>query len=175
MGARPLAAAVVLSLLAASCLQGSPGTDATTSPAPSIEWVSEPSGPEPIAEDREPLPIVSYKPEDCPFRVFIRDDGKGKAGGWQEARADLDFWHVVLPRWPDHWRCLLTVGMPLRTEAAGPIPSREAAIFSVEIAEDAARAMDYNLPQGIFCKRFIESMNRLFKARYPKLGARVNG
>jgi hypothetical protein len=169
---KSLAAALVIAVtcvLEASCLRGNPEEDATTPPAAS----SEPSGPEPIGEDREQLPIVSYKPEDFPFRIIVRDDGKGKGGGWQAARADLGFWHVVLPHWPQRWRCVLTVEMPLRTKAAGPISSSEAAIFSVEIAEDVARAMDYDLPQGIFCRRFVEEMGALFKSRYERLGARV--
>jgi len=157
-----LAAVVVLALssvlLAGSCLQ---------------QGTTEPEASEPVGEDRERLPVVSYRPEDFAFRVVVGDDGKGKAGGWQAARADLEFWHVVIPHWPRHWRCAFTIEMPLRTEAAGPISSSEAAVFSVEIAEDVARAMNYDLPEGLFCLRFVGERRALFKSRYEKLGARV--
>jgi hypothetical protein len=67
--------------------------------------------------------------------------------------------------------------MPLRTEVAGPIPASHAATLSVQVAEETARALtdlDFNIPPGIFCKRFVNEMDLRFKFRYPKLGARVN-
>jgi hypothetical protein len=63
--------------------------------------------------------------------------------------------------------------MPLRTTYMGRIPSTRAATLSVEITEAVARTMDYDLPPGIFCSKFVDEVLALFKSRYPKLGARV--
>lgn len=163
-------------LLGASCVQPAAceGADGAVCPAHSTDATRDaPDGGEVIGEDREQLPIVSYKPEDFPFRTIVRDDGEGLAGGWQAARADLPFWHVVIPHWPQRWRCALTVELPLRTEKVGRISSSRAAELSVEIAEDTARAMDYDLPSTLFCTTFIANMGRLFKFRYPTIGAKV--
>jgi hypothetical protein len=45
--------------------------------------------------------------------------------------------------------------------------------MTVPVAEAAARAMDYDLPPGIFCVRFVEAVRALFPSRYPGLGVRV--
>ncbi len=63
--------------------------------------------------------------------------------------------------------------MPLRAEAYGRIPPSRAATMTVPVAEAAARAMDYDLPPGIFCVRFVEAVRALFPSRYPGLGVRV--
>lgn len=71
------------------------------------------------------------------------------------------------------WWCPTTVGMPLRNEAFGRIPPSRAATITVPVAEDAARSMDFALPPGIFCKRFVAKVLELFEARHPRLGAKV--
>src|SRR5262245_1060787 len=45
------------------------------------------------------------------FTTTVPDDGEGKAGGWQEATATLNFfrWTSLLP---EAWSCTVTVGMP---------------------------------------------------------------
>ena len=67
----------------------------------------------------------------------------------------------------------MVIGMPLRTKLMGRISPSRAAALSVEIGEATARAMDYKLPNGIFCHKFIAEMSALFKGRYPFLGAAV--
>jgi hypothetical protein len=42
-----------------------------------------------------------------------------------------------------------------------------------EITEEVANVMDYDLPQGIFCKRFADKAKAAFKSKYPGLGASV--
>ena len=150
-------------VLTASCVQSpnsSPTEETTTN--------GEPTG-----EAQESLPIVSYKPKDFPFVIVIPDDKKDEAGGWQEAKATLDFRQWVIPHPSRQWECRLTIGMPLRAKDVGVITPIRAATLSVQVAEDIARAMDYELPAGIFCIKFVEGANGLFSSRYPKLGARV--
>lgn len=31
--------------------------------------------------------------------------------------------------------------------------------------------MDYTLPQGIFCSKFVDKLDKAFKSTYPLLGA----
>jgi hypothetical protein len=61
--------------------------------------------------------------------------------------------------------------MPLRTEFMGKIDASRAASLSVEITEGVASRMDYTLPQGIFCSKFIVEVDAAFKSKYPLLGA----
>lgn len=164
--------ALTCSLAAVSCLQS---PESSTEPDETgSSFAAEPAASgEPTGEAREPLPIVSYKPADFPFVTVVPDDGREMAGGWQVAKATLDFWNVVFPHRPTRWQCSLTIGMPLRTRVAGPIPPSHAAMLGARVAEDAARAMDYSLPPGIFCHKFVDGMQALFKSRYPALGATV--
>jgi hypothetical protein len=37
----------------------------------------------------------------------------------------------------------------------------------------AMLGMDFDLPQGIFCDRFVEGVKVAFKATYPNLGSSV--
>lgn len=142
---------------------------------PTEEARDAPEADAPTEEAREPLPVVSYEPKDFPFVTIVRDDGQGKGGGWQEAKANLTFWDVVYPHLPRRWQCSLTIGMPLRNEVAGRIPPSHAATVSVQLAEDTARAMEaeYSLPPGIFCTKFVVGVRGQFKLRYPQLGAKV--
>ena len=34
--------------------------------------------------------------------------------------------------------------------------------------------MDYSLPQGIFCFKFVDNVAKAFKSKYPLLGERVH-
>src|SRR5262249_31257995 len=114
-----------------------------------------------------------FEPSEFPFVTTVRDDGTGKGGGWQEAKASLDFVKIVIPSGTTRWKCPITIGMPLRTEVAGPIPSSHAAKLSAEVTAYVGREMDYSLPPGIFCHRFVLAVRALFKSRYPLLGASV--
>lgn len=165
--------AIGLALLVGACLGGADDgrdtarTDEAVAPA-------DASG-EPTDEAREALPVVSYTPEDFPFVTVIPDDGRGRGGGWQKARANLTFRRWVIPHPPRQWECSLSIEMPLRTAVAGPIPPRHAATLSAQVAAEVARVMDpeYDLPPGIFCLRFVKRVDALFKLKYPLLGTRV--
>ncbi|WP_437797975.1 hypothetical protein [Sorangium sp. So ce693] len=120
-----------------------------------------------------PWVYVDFKPSEFKFVTIVEDDGEGKGGGWQEARAKLNFKRLTTPRKIESWSCPLTIQMPLRTELMGRIDPSRAASLSEEIAEDVANRMDYYLPQAAFCDRLIDEMLATFKSKYPRLGARV--
>ena len=115
--------------------------------------------------------FVNFKPSEFPFKTIVKDDGQGKAGGWQVAQAKLEFTEIVLPWTVVTWVCPITIRMPIRTELMGKISASQAANYSVEITEDVARKMDYSLPQGIFCSQFADRVDKTFKSTYPLLGA----
>ncbi|AUX25588.1 hypothetical protein SOCEGT47_061360 [Sorangium cellulosum] len=115
---------------------------------------------------------VNFDPSDFPFVTIVKDDGRGSAGGWQQAKANLKFTHrssggIV------EWYCAITIQMPLRTELMGKIDPLYAANLSEEITEEVGQLMDYNLPPGIFCKRFAGAADAAFKSKYQGLGASV--
>ncbi|WP_437975676.1 hypothetical protein WMF11_48880 [Sorangium sp. So ce295] len=120
-----------------------------------------------------PWVYVDFDPSEFKFFTTVEDDGEGKGGGWQEARANPKFKRLTIPRKIKSWNCPLTIGMPLRTELMGRIDSSRAASLSEEIAEEVANRMDYDLPQGTFCDRLVDEMLATFKSNYPRLGARV--
>jgi hypothetical protein len=114
---------------------------------------------------------VSFKPSDFPFVTTVQDDGRGKAAGWQEAKVNLEFTRVLIPRGVKTWWCDFTIQMPLRTEFMGKVDASRAAGFSVEISNSVASGMDYTLPRGMFCTEFIKNVDKAFKSKYPRLGA----
>ncbi|MGK3967980.1 hypothetical protein WMF38_27915 [Sorangium sp. So ce118] len=120
-----------------------------------------------------PWVYVDFDPSEFKFFTTVEDDGEGKGGGWQEARANPKFKRLTIPRKIKSWNCPLTIGMPLRTELMGRIDPIRAASLSEEIAEEVANRMDYDLPQGTFCDRLVDEMLATFKSKYPRLGARV--
>ena len=63
--------------------------------------------------------------------------------------------------------------MPLRTEFMGKVDAKRAASLSAEITNLAALDMDYKLPQGIFCEKFVPAVDATFKSKYKKLGAKA--
>lgn len=117
------------------------------------------------------ITVANFSPADFPFVTTVKDNGKGEAGGWQVAKANLEFEHIVIPLKAVIWYCPITIQMPLRTELMGKVDATRAAMFSVEITEAAARGMDFSLPQGIFCKQFASNVTAAFKSKYPGLGA----
>jgi hypothetical protein len=134
-----------------------------------------PGGPLDYGADPNPCmagKIVEFPPSDFPFVTTIPDDGTGPSGGWQVAKANLEFIdiHNLSGK---RWYCAFTIGMPLRTEFMGKISASRAANISVEVTEAVAGGMDYKLPQGIFCSNFIDKLEPAFKSAYPKLGATV--
>jgi hypothetical protein len=175
MGKSRITAALVLSLSAAlftaSCVQSGDPQPCEPRGQPDAEPAA--SG-EPTGESQQSIGTIRYSPEDFPFVTIVKDDGTGKAGGWQEAKARLDFaqGNSVEHR---EWVCTLTIGMPLRTAVAGPIPRRHAAELSARLAADAARGMEpaWELPPSFFCRDFVRAVERQFRSRYPLLGATV--
>jgi hypothetical protein len=117
--------------------------------------------------------FIDFPLSNFPFVTTIQDDGTGPGGGYQEARANLEFKHYELPTTFIKWYCALTIGMPLRNEAMGKISADRAASLSKEITEGVADRMDYTLPQGIFCEYFIRDVRAAFMSKYPLLGAGV--
>lgn len=177
---RLLSAAMLLALscvlCAASCVQGfeSP-TEAETADLQSSPGAESTTTDEPTEEAREPIGLKDFTPSEFSFVTTVRDDGKGPAGGWQEAKAKLTFIAVTFPprRWPRRWQCPITVGMPLRAEHMGVITPAFAAKISAEVANKSKDFVDWQLPSGIFCQKFVEEVRGLVRFRYPKLGARV--
>ncbi|WP_437952248.1 hypothetical protein WME98_17050 [Sorangium sp. So ce296] len=120
-----------------------------------------------------PWVYVDFDPSVFKFVTIVEDDGEDEGGGWQEARAKLNFSRLTVPRKIASWSCSITIGMPLRTEFLGRIDPIRAAILSEEITEEVANGMDYKLPQVTFCKMFADTADAAFKSKYPLLGARV--
>jgi hypothetical protein len=120
-----------------------------------------------------PWVYVDFDPSVFRFVTIIDDDGTDKGAGWQEAKAKLNFKRLTVPHEIKSWSCSFTIGMPLRTEIYGPIDADRAASISEEITEEVANRMDYHLPQGIFCERFVLAARAAFKSKYKGLGARV--
>ena len=116
--------------------------------------------------------VVRFSPSEFPFVTIVPDDGTGLAGGWQAAKANLEF--IKKRRsGSSTWICPLTIEMPLRPEKMGKISASLAASMSVNVTEEAAYGMDFNLPPGIFCDTFRTKVLATFKSMYPNLGATV--
>jgi hypothetical protein len=120
---------------------------------------------------REGVAFPNFKPSEFPFVTTLPDDGTDKGGGWQVAKVNLEFTRISLPFTVITWWCPFSVQMPLRTEVMGKVDATRAAMLSVEITNAVSPTMDYKLPQGIFCQRFMTSVDAAFKAKYPLLGA----
>jgi hypothetical protein len=116
---------------------------------------------------------VNFSPSEFPFVTTVQDDGKGKGGGYQEAKANLEFIRAVASTGAiEKWYCRLTIKMPLRTEFMGEIPASLAASMSVEVTEGVAYSMlKSQVPQGIFCIQFVPTVDSAFTSKYPLSGA----
>jgi hypothetical protein len=117
---------------------------------------------------------ADFSPSEFPFVTTVQDDGTDKGGGYQEAKANLEFIDATasgIVR--SKWYCEFTIKMPLRTKGMGKISASRAANLSVEITEDVANGMDWDLPPGIFCLQYINKLEPAFKSTYPNLGAVV--
>jgi hypothetical protein len=169
--------------LSASCLQATPETDATASPAPSIERVSEPSGPEATGEAPQRMGHIPqwYGSKDFPFETWLPDDGTDVGGGMQRSVTSLGFavmhgMRVVYP-----WNCPIEIDVPLRTKALGKISPSRASLWTAEAANLATRLlMDSRAPddwigQGeAYCKQLYPSLQSRMNADHKGLGARVH-
>lgn len=114
--------------------------------------------------------FITIKPSDFPFVTTVQDDGTGDAGGWQVAKPNLEFRRINLTGIIT-WSCRFNIEMPLRTEKMGRVDATRAAKLSVEITAAVADDMDFALPQGIFCIKFVGAVDALFKSKYKELGA----
>lgn len=115
--------------------------------------------------------VPIHKPSHFTFTTTVKDDGEGKGGGWQEAKASLPFgiirtWGVEL------WSCPITIGMPIRHSKKGYISPDTAATNSAAVTNNAASNTDFSLPQGVFCIKFRQNVETAFPNMYP-VGAKV--
>lgn len=161
----------LLGLLFLNSVSNGYGTPNANNPIPSLDHFETMKKQAPAAP-RVNIPI--FKPSEFLFFTIVPDDGTDKAGGWQQAKANLEFIRVdLIPPGVTRWKCPITIKMPLRTEKMGPIPPSLAATMSAGIANMVTIGMDFELPQGIFCDRFVRGVELTFKATYPLLGSRV--
>jgi hypothetical protein len=107
------------------------------------------------------------------FVTIVHDPGTGPAGGWQEARTRLNFVDTR-PRISQRWSCPLVVGMPIRSSVFGQMSKAHAADISAAVADAASARVMHSRPEwlpALFCIKFAEEMNRLFRKEYDGLGA----
>jgi hypothetical protein len=158
---------VLSCLLAPACLQG-PQAPELLPTLDRGEAITE----EPIGEASEAA-SSSYV-----FHQTLPDDGKDEGGGWQEGTATLEFTERTGLISSYSYSCPLKVGMPIRAKVPGRISPRFAQQIAVEVTLDAAGNVKDTrstwVDQGeAFCIQLREEMKRLFKARYPKYGVKV--
>jgi len=116
--------------------------------------------------------IPIHTPAHFSFVTTVKDDGEGKGGGWQEAKANLPFGKIH-PYGVEMWYCPITIGMPIRNSKWGYIAPTTAATMSAKVTNRAAGNTDFDLPQGVFCIEFRKNVEAAFPAVYPDLGAKV--
>jgi hypothetical protein len=118
---------------------------------------------------------VNFSPSEFPFVTTVQDDGTGKAGGYQEAKVNLEFIRIIASTGLEaKWYCPFTIKMPLRTEFMGKIPASLAATMSVDVTESVARDMlKSKVPPGIFCIQFVPAVESAFGTKYPLSGAKA--
>jgi hypothetical protein len=116
--------------------------------------------------------VPIHKPSDFPFVTIVVDDGKGPAGGWQQAKARLPFTKFNAPIAMITWYCPITIGIPIRHSVRGYISPATAATMSAAVTNSVASRMDFDLPQGIFCRTFVTRVKAAFPTMYP-VGATV--
>jgi hypothetical protein len=119
--------------------------------------------------------IVNFSPSEFPFITTVQDDGTGKAGGYQEAKVNLEFIRIIASTGIEaKWYCPFTIKMPLRTELIGKIPASIAATISVDVTESVARDMlESKVAPGIFCIQFVPAVDAAFKFKYKPYGAQA--
>ena len=157
------AVSFTFAVLTALCAQSLPESDGTR---PAVET-------EPTGEALQPAYEDTFH-----FVVEVKDDGEGKAGGWQKAVTTLKFGDWRHPFAPYFWQCPIYVGMPIRTERQGRIPAERAAQITAEIATVVARDVmhsreSWNGLSALYCDRLRTGMERMFKAPPYRIDARV--
>jgi hypothetical protein len=114
-----------------------------------------------------------FSPALWKFAPTVRLKGS-KVGGWQEACAYLKFVDARESSSPP-FQCGIKVGMPLATEADGPISPELAARITAVIATESAGATFHTQPSWLgedYCILLRETMKEAFRAN--RLGATVN-
>jgi hypothetical protein len=123
----------------------------------------------------EAVQVGSFSSSVFKFVVTVPDDGKDKAGGWQEAVATLKFSDGrQLPT--DNWTCTIKVQMPIRPENYGIISPAVAASMSAAAATTASGAVMHRRPMWIpalYCIHFAKEFELTLNTTWSKLGARV--
>jgi hypothetical protein len=137
----------------------------------------QPNGAERIGEAQQEAGGPRYGSKDFPFKVTVKDDGEGKAGGYQTAEVSDAF--TVL-RWPPpsyRWECHYKVRMPIRAEAYGRITADRAALWSAEAANAVVFPLldstDWTGDGTAFCRSLNHLLAAKLNAEHPKLGASV--
>lgn len=120
------------------------------------------------------IKIPIFNESDFPFVTINQDDGEGLSGGWQEAKANLEFIKIRdIPPSMTKWKCPITIAMPIRHRTRGFISPSRAANMSAFVTNSVMLAMDFELPQGIFCSKFLKGVQDVFPIAYPNLGESV--
>jgi len=55
------------------------------------------------------ITFVKFSKKEFPFFTTVPDDGTGKAGGYQVAKVNLEFIHIVIPTSITKWYCSFTI------------------------------------------------------------------
>jgi hypothetical protein len=178
----PRVLAVLVSLFcplsASACVQGrepSPPTDAARSSIAAGNDETEP--PPDDAEQTGEARQEAFSAAVFRFVTIVRDDGEGKAGGWQEASPKLKFSDWRHPFVPRFWACRITIGVPLRAEVYGTISPAQAAAVTAAIATDASSEVMHEREEWLpseYCFALADRMQTMFRARYLRMGARVH-
>ena len=113
-----------------------------------------------------------FSPELWKFAPTVRLKGS-KVGGWQEACAYLKF--VDDRELPHRFQCGIKVGMPLATEAYGPISAEAAAQATAAIATASVEETIHSQPVW-FGEDYCILLRRAMQERFRRilLGAIVN-
>jgi hypothetical protein len=172
-----LASLLACAIFAGACLQSpeaSPPTEQVSDQA------SEPG--EHVGRAEEPNVWVGtpYGPEDFPFKVEKKWDGKDKAGGRQRAFKLFVFVlrNVETGRVRYSWTCPVDISMPEQSEQAGHISPDRAAVVTAEVANKAVPAVSHERADwgglgAVFCNELRDKMNDIFRAEHQDYGARV--
>jgi hypothetical protein len=109
------------------------------------------------------------------FKVTLADDGKDKAGGWQEASTQLEF-SDARDRVLKVWTCSVVVGMPIRSEKGGTVSSDYAAkatAGAANLASDVVITRREEWLPSDFCAQFGVALATYLNAKPKIFGAIV--
>jgi hypothetical protein len=172
-----LASLLTCAIFAGACLQ-SPEAFLPTEQV--SDQASEPG--EHVGDAQGPTVWVGtpYGPDDFPFKVEKKWDGKDKAGGRQRAFKRFLFVlrDVETGRVRYSWPCPVDVSMPVQSEQEGHISPERAAVVTAEVANKAVPAVshsraDWEGQGAVFCNELRGKMNDIFRAEHQHYGARV--